>query len=155
MRDEIHLSNLSKLGKLRAETSNKQPNAVERSGPDETYPSSKLDKLRAETSNKQSNAVERSGQPADEQSTAVEQSGHPTDVAPSLGRSQMVEVLEDGSIGLKCEPILKKALGTTDDYFVQGFIRQLARSTPDGRIDEEELNFMLSFIIGINPRNQL
>ena len=108
---------------------------------DETHPS-KLGKLRAEDSNKQSNAAE--------------QSGHSTGVAPkSLGRSPMVEVLENGSIGLKCESILKKALGTTDDYFVQGIIRQLARLTPDGRVDEDQLNFMLSIIKEINSRNQL
>jgi hypothetical protein len=108
---------------------------------DETHPS-KLGKSRAEKSNKQSNAAERSG--------------HSTGVAPrSMGRFPMVEVLEDGSIGLNCEPILKKALGTTDDYFVQGIIRQLIRLTPDSRIVEDQLNFMLSFIKDINPRNQL
>ena len=109
---------------------------------DETYPS-ELGKLRTEKSNQQSNAVERSGR-------------SPGAAPRSLGRSPMVEVLEDGStIGLNCEPILKKALGTTDDYFVQGIIRQLTRSTPDGRINEDELNFMLSVIKDFNPRNQL
>ena len=108
---------------------------------DETHPSS-LGKSPAEKSNNQSNAAERSG--------------HSTGVTPkSLGRFPMAEVLEDGSIGLNCQPILKKALGTTDDYFVQGIIRQLARLTPDGKIAEDQLNFMLSIIKEINPRNQV
>jgi hypothetical protein len=106
---------------------------------DETHPSN-LGKSPAEKSNQQSNPAERSG--------------HSIGVAPkSLGRFPMVKVLENGAIGLNCD--LKKALGTTDDYFVQGIIRQLARLTPDGRIAEDQLNFMLSIIKEINPRNQL
>jgi hypothetical protein len=105
---------------------------------DETHPSN-LGKSRTEKSDK-----------------PVERTRHPTGVVPkSLGRSPMVEVREDGSIGLNCEPILKKALGTTDDFFVQGIIRQLIRSTPNGRVDEDQLNFMLSFIKDINSRNPL
>src|SRR5262249_9990430 len=98
---------------------------------DETPPS-KLGKSRAEKSNKQSNTEERGE--------------HITVVAPNVGRFPMVKVFENGAIGMVWEPTLKKALGTTNGYFVQGIISQLARLNLDGRIDEDQLNFMLCII---------
>jgi hypothetical protein len=49
-----------------------------------------------------------------------------------------------------------EALGTAGLDFVKGFINQLANAGSQGRqIDEDDLNFMLSIVKGIQPRDQL
>jgi hypothetical protein len=52
--------------------------------------------------------------------------------------------------------ILMEALGTADADFANGILKQLAKASTHGQeIDEGELNFMLSVIKGIEPRDQL
>jgi hypothetical protein len=59
----------------------------------------------------------------------------------------------DNSTGLI---VLMEALGTTDMEFFNGLVRQLVdTSMRDGQIDEELLNFALSVIKGIKPRDQI
>ena len=49
-----------------------------------------------------------------------------------------------------------EALGTANADFLFGLIAQLANASPQAReIDEGALNFMLSVVQGIKPRNQL
>jgi hypothetical protein len=48
------------------------------------------------------------------------------------------------------------ALASADGYFVSGIVSQLANANRCGQgIDERGLNFMLSVIKGIEPRDQL
>jgi hypothetical protein len=52
--------------------------------------------------------------------------------------------------------LLMQALGTTDWNFLDGFLEQLLNtSSQDGEASEEKVNFMLSVIKGIKPRDQV
>jgi hypothetical protein len=52
--------------------------------------------------------------------------------------------------------LLMEALGTTDPDFVNGLLKQLVNAGTDGReIDEAEVNFMLSVVKGIEPKDQI
>jgi hypothetical protein len=59
----------------------------------------------------------------------------------------------DNTIG---HVLLMEALGTTDQDFHYGFLRQLVDATQQGgAANEESANFMLSVIKGIKPRDQV
>ena len=52
--------------------------------------------------------------------------------------------------------LLMEALGTTNSAFFNGLLEQLAKVCSDGfEIKESDLNFMLSVVQGIKPRDQL
>ncbi len=52
--------------------------------------------------------------------------------------------------------LLAEALGTLDHDFITGLLSQLANAGSQGRaVDEKALNFLLSVIKGIKPRDQL
>jgi hypothetical protein len=52
--------------------------------------------------------------------------------------------------------LLKEALGTVSDDFINGLLGQLANAGSRGRqVDEDALNFMLSVVTGIKPKDQL
>jgi hypothetical protein len=52
--------------------------------------------------------------------------------------------------------LLQNALGTLDSSFTAGLVQQLARATQrEGKVDELDLDFMLSFIKGIEPRDKI
>ena len=52
--------------------------------------------------------------------------------------------------------LLKEALGTVSVDFTNGLLSQLANAGSHGRqIDEDTLNFMLSVVTGIKPKDQL
>jgi hypothetical protein len=52
--------------------------------------------------------------------------------------------------------LVMDALASADEDFVKGILRQLANASERGQdINEDELNFMLSVIKGIEPRDQL
>jgi hypothetical protein len=52
--------------------------------------------------------------------------------------------------------LLMAALGTADHDFFGGVVRQLGdASSQDGKVDERALNFMLSVVKGIRPRDQV
>jgi hypothetical protein len=54
------------------------------------------------------------------------------------------------------EVLLMAALGTTDRDFFGGVVRQLGEaSSHGGKVDERALNFMLSVVKGIKPRDQV
>jgi hypothetical protein len=59
----------------------------------------------------------------------------------------------DGAIG---QVLLMEALGTADREFFLGLLQQLTDSSlRGGQVDERLLNFMLSVIKGIKPRDQI
>jgi hypothetical protein len=52
--------------------------------------------------------------------------------------------------------LLKEALGTADKDFLAGILGQLVTaSTEDGKVDEVGINFMLSIIKDVAPKDQL
>jgi hypothetical protein len=52
--------------------------------------------------------------------------------------------------------VVQAALGTVDRTFTSGLLRQLANASSAGpEIDETDLNFMVSVIKGIEPRDQM
>ncbi len=52
--------------------------------------------------------------------------------------------------------LLQEALGTTDANFFNGMLHQLSiASSHGGKVDEGDLNFLLSTVKGIKPRDQL
>jgi hypothetical protein len=54
------------------------------------------------------------------------------------------------------EALLMEALATTDPCFVAVLVTQLANAGTQGRkVDERELNFMLSVVKGIKPKDQM
>jgi hypothetical protein len=50
--------------------------------------------------------------------------------------------------------LMQNALGTSDRAFMVGLLTQLARAT-GAKVNVEDLNFMVSFINGIEPRDQV
>jgi hypothetical protein len=52
--------------------------------------------------------------------------------------------------------LMQNALGTSDQAFMFGLLKQLASATSGGpTVDETDLNFMVSVIKGIEPRDQV
>ena len=52
--------------------------------------------------------------------------------------------------------LIMNALGTTDPSFLDGLLVQLANAGTHGRnVEEREFNFMLSLVIGVEPRDQV
>ncbi len=67
---------------------------------------------------------------------------------PEIGIDHPNEVVGD--------VLVKGILASADRHFVQGIVSQLANASRHGQdIDEHELNFRLSVIKGIEPRDQL
>jgi hypothetical protein len=50
---------------------------------------------------------------------------------------------------------LMRAIGTTDSAFFDGLIGQLANASKETNVSERGLNFMLSVVKGIEPRDQI
>jgi hypothetical protein len=68
-------------------------------------------------------------------------------------RSTLMPDHPDGAVGLA---LLMEELGTTDADFLTGILSQLANSGPTGsEIDDEKLNFLLSLVRGIKPKDQI
>jgi hypothetical protein len=73
-----------------------------------------------------------------------------------LNEKQAVSIAPDHPDKLAGQMLLMDALGTADLDFFNGLLNQLASAGSQGRqIDERELNFMLSVVKGIQPRDQL
>jgi hypothetical protein len=52
--------------------------------------------------------------------------------------------------------LLMRALGTTDQDFLHGILGQLANAGTEGpKVDERTLNFMLSVVKGVKPRDEV
>ena len=59
----------------------------------------------------------------------------------------------DAAVG---EALLAEALGTADFDFLHGLLRQIVdAAAPDRQFDEAKLNFVLSLVKGVQPRDQL
>jgi hypothetical protein len=64
--------------------------------------------------------------------------------------------LDHSSAPIVAQPVLMNAFGSTDMAFIDGILAQLANAVPDGfTTDLRALNFAVSVINGIEPRNQL
>jgi hypothetical protein len=74
-------------------------------------------------------------------------------VSEKDGVTQITPDHPDLSVG---HALLMEALGTTDAYFVNGLLGQLANVGTQGRsVDERGLNFMLAVVKGIEPKDQV
>jgi hypothetical protein len=74
-------------------------------------------------------------------------------VANEKGAAKLQIDHPDLAIG---QVLLLEALGTSKSDFMDGIVRQLANAGPKGReVDQRELNFMLSMVTGIEPRDQV
>jgi len=66
------------------------------------------------------------------------------------------KILPDHPDAIAAGGLLLEALGTADGDFGLGILGQLiSAATHDGKINEHELNFMLSIVKGIKPTDQL
>ena len=62
----------------------------------------------------------------------------------------------DSPSGGPGQALLMEALGTADTDFLAGIVKQLCNVGFIGQtVDEEALNFLLSVVKGIQPKNQL
>jgi hypothetical protein len=76
--------------------------------------------------------------------------------AKVLNDGQRTEISTDHPKPAIGRALLMEALGTTDDDFLFGFLSQLASAGSPGRqIDEGGLNFMLSIVKGVQPKDQI
>jgi hypothetical protein len=78
----------------------------------------------------------------------------PAERSPRLKVTQSLQLVPDHpdwAVGLA---LLMEAVGTTDRDFFLGFVTQLANAD-GGKTDELRLNFMLSVVKGIKPRDQI
>jgi hypothetical protein len=58
--------------------------------------------------------------------------------------------------GSTAESRLMMALGTTEPGFLTGILNQLAKAASiDGKVDELRLNFLLTIVKGVEPKDQL
>ena len=83
-----------------------------------------------------------------------------TPAAPRLkvsdDSSGATEIAPDHPDPCMAQALLMEALATTDDCFVVGLIGQLADAgTRRRKLDERELNFMLSVVKGAKPKDQI
>jgi hypothetical protein len=70
------------------------------------------------------------------------------------GRSPTVSV-DHSDLAVGCT-LLAKALGSADADFTKGLLEQLVgANSHDGQIDEDGLNFLLSIVKGVEPRDEL
>jgi hypothetical protein len=73
-----------------------------------------------------------------------------------LNGKQAVSISLDHPDNLTGQMLLMDALGTADFDFFSGLLDQLASAgSKGGQIDERRLNFMLSVVKGVQPRDQL
>jgi 2-oxoglutarate dehydrogenase complex dehydrogenase (E1) component-like enzyme len=79
------------------------------------------------------------------------------DLAQNKAPALRVTVSEkEGVPQIFADILLMEALGTTDEDFLDGILRQLASAGGQGaKVDERGLNFMLSVIKGVKPRDQM
>ena len=74
-------------------------------------------------------------------------------VSEKDGVTQIALDHQDSAVGYA---LLMKALGTTDRDFIDGLLGQLANAGTHGRtVDGRGLNFMLSVVKGIEPKDQV
>jgi hypothetical protein len=78
------------------------------------------------------------------------------DAAPRMTVDAATTIAPDHPDPAVGQVLLMAALGTTDRDFFGGVVRQLGdASSQGGKVDERALNFMLSVVKGIKPRDQV
>jgi hypothetical protein len=107
-------------------------------------------------------AKEPAYQPTDREIAALERHVARLVAAPSAPRIRVTKVEKVPAIELDhpdnflARGLLMEALGTVGSDFANGLLRQLINAGSHGReIDEDGLNFMLSVVTGIKPKDQL
>lgn len=69
------------------------------------------------------------------------------------GKGHVVPDHPDANVGIF---LLKEALGITEPGFYDGLLSQLINiGSPSREIDEEDINFMLAAVKGVEPRDQI
>ena len=105
----------------------------------------------------ESSIATASHKPAEREPAAV--------IGQRAGRAPRVKISNDGDIpvvmpdhpnkAIGCA-LLMQAIGTTDADFLNGFLCQLADAASRGsKSDEQRINFMLSVVEGIKPRDHI
>jgi hypothetical protein len=95
--------------------------------------------------------------PKPEERAAIEKAFEERKIAPAprlkVENNTITIDHPDKAIG---QLLMQNALGTLDAAFMLGLLKQLAKATSGGsNVDEADLNFMVSFLKGIEPRDQL
>jgi hypothetical protein len=73
-------------------------------------------------------------------------------VAESGGKTTISLDQPEGAFG---HLLLMEAIGTADEDFLNGLLRQIADAgSQDQKVDEERLNFLLSVVKGVKPRDE-
>jgi hypothetical protein len=80
--------------------------------------------------------------------------GEPADRLPRLKVSESSQIVPDHPDEATGLALLMEAVGTTDPDFFAGVVMQLAWAG-GGELNEQKLNFMLSVVKGIQPRDQI
>jgi hypothetical protein len=110
------------------------------------------------TKKKNKPAAQKPYSPTPEEHAAIERAFEERTIAPAprliVKKNNAISIDHaDDRVGAL---LIKNALGTSDHEFMTGLLTQLARATSGGaNVDEGDLNFMLSFIKGIEPRDQI
>jgi hypothetical protein len=106
------------------------------------------------------NAAKAKYEPTSEERTAIDK----FDARKAASRAPRLKVLNKDVAQLSTDhpdqgigfTLLMEALGTADQDFLNGLLGQLANaSTRGSQIDERGLNFMVSLVKGIKPRDQI
>jgi hypothetical protein len=105
-------------------------------------------------------AGEQKYEPTEREKTALDRYRAQKATAPAAPRMKVIDgkkkVTPDHPDRPIADALLKEALGTVSDDFLSGLISQLAYAGSRGsQIDEDALNFMLSVVKGIKPKDQL
>jgi hypothetical protein len=101
-------------------------------------------------------------EPTEREKTALDRYRAPKAAAPAAPRMKVINDKKEPTIGPDhpdrplAYALLEEALGTVSVDFTNGLLSQLANAGSHGRqIDEGALNFMLSVVTGIKPKDQL
>jgi len=99
-------------------------------------------------------------EPTEREKTALDRYRAQKATAPAAPRMKVIDGKKKVTLDHPDEPLawalLREALGTVSLDFVNGLLKQLANAgSHRGQIDEDALNFMLSVITGIKPKDQV
>ena len=109
----------------------------------------------------QPNAAKPKYEPTSRELSAIEKflarnTGDPAPRLKVLKEKQGETIALDHPNDLTGQMLLMHALGTADPDFLNGLLGQLSNASSLGpHVDERELNFLLSVVKGIQPRDQL
>jgi hypothetical protein len=102
-------------------------------------------------------AAEAKYEPSPEERSAIEKARTKKTASPAPRlRVQDTKISIDHPDPMVGWLLLQGALGSTDTDFLNVLLKELANvSSKGGRVDAEELNFMVSVVKGIEPRDQI